>query len=87
MAQDRIDETVGHEFRRVLRDPRRRQVIPRRIGRITASMLRVTFVGEELADFASASFDVHVKIFLPDANGNIVARDYAPRRFDERRAN
>jgi len=50
-------------------------------------MLRVTFVGEELADFASASFDVHVKIFLPDANGNIVARDYAPRRFDERRAN
>jgi len=46
-------------------------------------MLRVTFAGDELADFATASFDDHVKISLPDANGNIIARDYTPRRFDE----
>ncbi len=46
-------------------------------------MLRVTFAGDELADFTTASFDDHVKIFLPDANGNIIARDYTPRRFDE----
>ncbi len=80
MAQIRIDE--GHEFRRVVHDLRRRHVTVRRIERVAAWMLRVTFAGDDLADFASASFDDHVKMFFPDANGNILARDYTPRRFD-----
>lgn len=42
------------------------------------STRRITLGGESLADFASASFDDHVKLILDDE----VGRDYTPRRFD-----
>ncbi len=44
---------------------------------------RVTFGGDDLADFVSLSFDDHVKLFVPASDGaDPVARDYTPRRFD-----
>ena len=40
-----------------------------RVTRPTPHLVRVTFVGDDLADFVSASFDDHVKLFLPSSPG------------------
>lgn len=48
-------------------------------------MLRLWFASPELADFESAAPDDHVKLFLPDQAGELVARDYTPRMFDRER--
>jgi NADPH-dependent ferric siderophore reductase len=42
---------------------------------------RITFSGEALRDFHSASFDDHVKFILGQGEG-AVKRDYTPRSFD-----
>jgi len=41
----------------------------RRVQRIGPYLVRVTLAGDELAGFVSASFDDHVKLFLPVADG------------------
>jgi len=38
-----------------------------RTRRVSPQLLRVTLVGEDLADFVSSSFDDHVKVFFPPA--------------------
>jgi NADPH-dependent ferric siderophore reductase len=43
-------------------------------------MLRVSFTGDDLADFISLSPDDHVKIVVPGAG--LERRDYTPRRYD-----
>lgn len=40
-----------------------------RVTRPTPHLVRVTFAGDDLADFISASFDDHVKLFLPATPG------------------
>ncbi len=50
--------------------------------RLTPAMVRVTFIGSDLADFAAPGFDDHIKIFVPSASGAMERRDYTPRRFD-----
>lgn len=40
-----------------------------RITELTPSMRRITLVGEALEGFYSASFDDHIKLFLPSASG------------------
>jgi NADPH-dependent ferric siderophore reductase len=45
-------------------------------------MLRLWFASPELADFESAAPDDHVKLFVPDAAGELVGRDFTPRLFD-----
>ncbi|WP_127090565.1 siderophore-interacting protein [Aquabacter cavernae] len=66
---------VRHELkRRTLRVVRTHSLSPR--------MLRVTLAGPDLAGFTSLGFDDHVKLFFPATDGNEVARDYTPRRFD-----
>jgi NADPH-dependent ferric siderophore reductase len=35
------------------------------VDAVTPSLVRVTFTGEDLADFESASFDDHIKLFFP----------------------
>lgn len=42
-----------------------RRLYVRRIAPVTPRMLRVTFHSPELADFVSASFDDHIKLFFP----------------------
>ncbi|OYX11677.1 MAG: NADPH-dependent ferric siderophore reductase [Rhizobiales bacterium 32-66-8] len=41
---------------------------------LTPGMVRVTFTGDDLADFASSGFDDHIKLFLPqeDAQGALL---------------
>ncbi len=40
-----------------------------RVNQLTASRVRITLTGDDLADFTSASFDDHVKVFFPSSPG------------------
>jgi NADPH-dependent ferric siderophore reductase len=72
---------MSHEISRVRHESRRRTVVVKHAEWITPGMKRIRF-GEDLADFTSLSADDHLKIFVPDGNGELVGRDYTPRRFD-----
>lgn len=73
--------------RRVRHEPRRRQLEVRRVEKIAAHMIRVTF-GGDLEGFTSLGFDDHVKVFFPaapagaDGEPQAASRDYTPRRYD-----
>ncbi|HEY8359130.1 MAG TPA: siderophore-interacting protein [Ramlibacter sp.] len=63
-------------------EPKRRELEVLRVERLGTHFVGVTFTGEALADFHSASFDDHVKFIVPGGDGAPVMRDYTPRRFD-----
>lgn len=44
-----------------------------RVQALTPHLVRVTFVGEDLRDFESASFDDHVKVMFPEPGSDDVA--------------
>lgn len=67
---------------RVRHELKRREAEVLRVERLGAHFASITFGGEPLADFVSASFDDHVKFFFPGPAGERVGRDYTPRRFD-----
>ena len=66
-------ERVRHELKR-------RNLTVTRIEALTPHFRRITFTDTSLADFVSASFDDHIKVFVGDAR-----RDYTPRSFDNGR--
>jgi NADPH-dependent ferric siderophore reductase len=68
-------QRVRHELKR-----RELQVV--RVDTISPHFRSVTFSGESLADFVSASFDDHVKFMLDAEGAEPVRRDYTPRHFD-----
>lgn len=72
-------------IRRVRHDLRRREVVVSHVERIGPRFVAVTFSGESLRDFASDSFDDHVKFMVDAPGGEPVRRDYTPRRFDRAR--
>lgn len=77
--------TEAHTARRVQRvrhELKRRELRVARVASVGPHFRRVTFTGESLADFVSASFDDHVKLFLDTGTGEPVMRDYTPRRID-----
>jgi len=63
---------------RVRHELKRRDVAVARVEPLGGDFVAVTFAGDDLADFVSASFDDHVKFML----GEDVRRDYTPRRYD-----
>ena len=63
-------ERVRHELKR-------RTLTVTHVEHPTPNFRRITFTDESLADFVSASFDDHIKVFVDDAR-----RDYTPRSFD-----
>lgn len=67
---------------RVRHELRRRDVVVTKVTPVGANFLGITFKDESLADFVSLSFDDHVKFMIPDGSGELVRRDYTPRRFD-----
>ena len=67
---------------RVRHELKRRDVTVARVEAVSPHFRSVTFAGEALADFLSASFDDHVKFMLDVPGGDRVMRDYTPRRFD-----
>lgn len=77
--------TTGRRVLRVRHEPRLRELTVARVETIGAGFVGVQFIGDDLADFVSLSFDDHVKLMLPAADGEMVRRDYTPRRFDAAR--
>jgi NADPH-dependent ferric siderophore reductase len=71
-------QRVRHELQR--RELRVTRVEPR-----GERFVAVTVQGDSLRTFASASFDDHVKLMLPDGSGGLQMRDYTPRAFDTAR--
>jgi NADPH-dependent ferric siderophore reductase len=76
-----------------LRHPLKRRLLEvARVKRVTPHLKRVTLTGDDLADFVSASFDDHVKVFFPrpgetkpalgEGDEKPIMRDFTPRRFD-----
>ncbi|RYZ87392.1 MAG: siderophore-interacting protein [Moraxellaceae bacterium] len=75
-----------------------RQATVSQIESLSPNLLRIVFKGADFADFVSASFDDHVKVFFPDPQtGELILpqagestptdkkpimRDYTPRYFD-----
>jgi NADPH-dependent ferric siderophore reductase len=76
------DQAAGPRIERFRREPKRRSLVVESTGRVTPGMVRITFSGDELADFESLGFDDHVKISVPTPSGEMERRDYTPRRYD-----
>jgi NADPH-dependent ferric siderophore reductase len=68
--------------RRIRHEVRHRELEVVRVERVSRNFVAVAFAGESLADFVSESFDDHVKFMFTDETGELVRRDYTPRRFD-----
>jgi NADPH-dependent ferric siderophore reductase len=69
--------TTLRRVERVRHELKRRHLTVVHVEPLTPHFRRITFQDESLADFASASFDDHIKVFVGDAR-----RDYTPRSFD-----
>ena len=74
--------TRERRVQRVRHEITRRDVQVVRVESISPHLRSVTFGGESLAGFISASFDDHVKFVLGGDTPAPVMRDYTPRRFD-----
>ncbi|WP_215751566.1 siderophore-interacting protein [Gluconobacter sp. P5E10] len=70
------------EIRRVMHELKRRDLTVVDVGRVTPHMIRITLQDESLRDFPSLSPDDHIKIFVPQGDGDMARRDYTPRVFD-----
>lgn len=73
---------MQHEIRRVRHELRRRTLTVRRKEQVTPGMLRLWLAGDALAGFTSLGADDHVKLFVPNGDGEPERRDYTPRRYD-----
>ncbi len=67
---------------RVRFELKQRSLSVKAIDPITPNMLRITLIGEDLADFQSAAPDDHIKIFPGGVTEKRDMRDYTPRSFD-----
>lgn len=78
------DSHASHARRvqRVRHEIKQRDVEVVGIRPIGANFISITFQGEALHDFVSASFDDHVKFTFADPAGEVMRRDYTPRQFD-----
>lgn len=54
-----------HRIERVRHETKRRLLTVDRVTHVTPNMIRVTFKGEDLEGFLSASYDDHIKLFFP----------------------
>ncbi|GAA4477012.1 siderophore-interacting protein [Gluconacetobacter asukensis] len=72
----------GPAIERVRHELKRRTLEVAAVERLTPHMIRVTLTGTDLDGFVSMSPDDHIKIFIPDLDGEWTRRDYTPRRYD-----
>lgn len=75
----------ARRVQRVRHEIRQREVEVVGIRPVGANFISITFQGEALHDFVSASFDDHVKFTFNDAAGEMIRRDYTPRHVDRDR--
>jgi NADPH-dependent ferric siderophore reductase len=76
------EQTTARRVQRVRHELKRRELHVTRVETVGPHFRRVTFTGDSLVDFVSASFDDHIKLILDAGTGEPVMRDYTPRRFD-----
>ncbi|MFU6862645.1 siderophore-interacting protein [Pseudomonas paraeruginosa] len=76
-------QAPGPRAERVRHEAKARTVQVSGVERLTPGMVRITFTGEDLSDFVSLSPDDHLKLFVPTLTGEIMRRDYTPRRYDQ----
>ncbi len=76
------EQITARRVQRVRHELKRRELQVTRVETISPHFRRVTFRGDALADFVSASFDDHIKLILAAGSDTPVMRDYTPRRFD-----
>lgn len=76
------EEADRWALRRVRHEIRRRVLTLAAIQPLSPGMLRLSFTSPDLADFVSAGFDDHIKLFFAVDGGEPVMRDYTPRSFD-----
>lgn len=74
--------TPTRRVQRVRHELRRRDLEVVRVQPLSPAFTSITFGGDELAGFVSASFDDHVKFMLGDGE-DAVRRDYTPRHYDQ----
>lgn len=75
-------ERPATRVQRVRHELKRRDLEVVRVETLSPHFKSITFAADSLADFISASFDDHVKVFLDNCSGEPVRRDYTPRSFD-----
>jgi NADPH-dependent ferric siderophore reductase len=75
-------EPLVSRVQRVRHELKRRELQVLRVEALSPHFKSITFGGEALADFISASFDDHVKFMLDADGAEPVRRDYTPRRYD-----
>jgi len=78
------DAAQGPVIQRVRHELKRRELTVAAVEPLGPGFVAITFTGEELADFVSASFDDHVKLMFDESAETPVRRDYTPRRFDRK---
>ena len=76
------NETSTSRVQRVRHELKRRDLHVVRVETLSPHFRSVTFAGEALGDFISASFDDHVKFMLDADGAEPLRRDYTPRRYD-----
>ena len=69
-------------FEMIRQELKTRDLVVRRVERLSPAMIRTVLVGEALADFASHAPDDHIKLFFASEDGGRLMRDFTPRRFD-----
>jgi|TARA_R110000868_G_scaffold32377_2_gene117731 NADPH-dependent ferric siderophore reductase len=69
-------------IQRVRHEIRQRYPLVEAVTRVSPGFVSVTLRGDDLKDFPSLSFDDHIKVFIPGADGQEERRDYTPRQFD-----
>jgi NADPH-dependent ferric siderophore reductase len=67
---------------RVRHEIKQRALCVLRVASLGPNVKSITFGGDTLGDFISASFDDHVKFMVAGADGVPVRRDYTPRHVD-----
>lgn len=77
-----MEQTSRRRVERVRHELKRRELQVLRVADVTPHLRAITFGGDSLADFVSASFDDHVKLILDVGGEAPVMRDYTPRRYD-----
>ncbi|MEK8031957.1 siderophore-interacting protein [Ideonella sp. DXS29W] len=77
--------SVLGRVQRVRHELKFRELTVVRVRDVTPHLRAVTFTSESLADFASPSFDDHVKLFIDTGAEEPARRDYTPRHFDPAR--
>jgi NADPH-dependent ferric siderophore reductase len=77
-----IKDTPATRVQRVRHELKRRELQVVRVETLSPHFRSITFTGESMGDFVSASFDDHVKFMLDGEGAEPVRRDYTPRRYD-----